>query len=297
MRPQPTARPVVQNRSRVKPRADAPRGRNSAIEQGPFLRRRQDHLLASITPTSSSHSLHTVRRRPRSGKSCSRAALLRRPASRFARRADRCGEILAVFAGGSTANAKTDPFAGRSRNVDPISAPAALLPKPTIRPQWAIVGWPACRTSCLCAAIRKAHRAGRSTIHSHHPGTTSGLKTESSLASEPGVHRFAARLFLRCNAAKDDSSQVVHARPATQPQRLACCPDSIPSWQLPSAPVCRAARAISSSARRPGLTPPTLAASAPANPPALQPPRREQAQGSVGRSQSARTVTSISPKN
>src|SRR3954462_1640386 len=123
---QPPARPTIQ-----KPltREDAElmlREAHSAVEQGRF-----DAADKIISRVENAHVqfpfIHTGPTPAPLRKELNRADRLRAASKSLSHEQPTGAKKYLPFSrGGSTqANAKTDPFAGRSRNVDPISAPAA----------------------------------------------------------------------------------------------------------------------------------------------------------------------------
>jgi general secretion pathway protein D len=253
---QSPARPVVQ-----KPitREDAElmlREAHSAIEQGRFAD--ADKI---ITRVENSHIqfpfIHTGPTPASLRKELNRADRLRAASKSMSHDGPTgAAKYLPFSRGGSSqANAKTDPFAGRSRNVDPISAPAAATSQTN-----------------NSSASGDRRMAGASTPGSvNNPfassGTTSGLKTDSSLASE-AAPADSPLGYPSMHAAKDDSSQS-RPSPVLRTQTAATPPggaDAIPSWQLPSAPLPRGTTDQQVGASGSGLMPPKhTAASAPAN--------------------------------
>ncbi|HEY2412650.1 MAG TPA: hypothetical protein VGI40_10430 [Pirellulaceae bacterium] len=166
------------------------------------------------------------------------------------------------------ANVPTDPFAGRSRNVDPISSPTSTASQQSTSPamgdrRLAGISGP----GGLTASDPQA--TSRRSVDSPFAGsgTTPGLKTASNPNNDP-ASTDSPLGYPSTHAVKDDYSQGL-ANPAARAQTASASQggaDSNPSWQLPSAPLPRGATDQQFGASGSSLTPPKrTAASAPTN--------------------------------
>ena len=166
--------------------------------------------------------------------------------------------------GSSQAKAATDPFAGRSRNVDPISAPIAAAsqnksPAAGDR-RLAGISAPGSSSSDPQTSARGLANPFASS------GTPAGVKTAANITSEPAATE--QPLGYPSMHAKDNSSGGL-ASPAVGTETASAAPagaESNPSWQLPSAPLPRGASDQQFGASSSSLLPPKhSAAGAPAN--------------------------------
>ncbi len=168
--------------------------------------------------------------------------------------------------GSSQARTTTDPFAGRSRKVEPIAAPTSTasqnMPPATGDRRVAGISTP---SSSPSGSNTSPSRSMDNPFTSS--GKPAGQNSAAGLASErPSTQPPLS--YPNMNAAKDDTSQ---GRPSPTPRTqntstLSGGAESNPAWQLPSAPLPRSASDQQFATNGTGLMPPKrTAAGVPAN--------------------------------
>jgi Flp pilus assembly secretin CpaC len=266
---QSSARPTIQ-----KPitREDADlmlREAHSAIEQGRFAD--ADKIISRVEAAHIQFPfIHTGPTPASLRKELTRADRLRAASKSLSHDQPSGASKYLPFSRGSSstsqAKAATDPFAGRGRNVDPISAPTATASQQTNLPptgdrRMAGISTPGSLPS-------DPQSSPRSPVHNPFTssGNTSGVKTASNLVSEPAPADSQLG-YPTTHAAQDDSLQG-RPSPSARPQITPTSPavaDATPSWQLPSAPLPRGATDKQFGIPGSGLMPPKhTAANAPA---------------------------------
>lgn len=265
---QPPTRPTIQ-----KPitREDAElmlREAHSAIEQGRFAD--ADKIISRVEKAHVQFPfIHTGPTPASLRKELNRADRLRTASKSLSHEQPKGAKKYLPFSrgGNSQANAPTDPFAGRSRNVDPISAPSATASQQNKSPATSdrrLAG-----VSAPGSLPSDPQISPRGTVNNPFAssGTASGVKTASSLTSEPASTESPLG-YPTPHAAKEDSS-LGRPSPSTGTQSASISPTdaaAIPSWQLPSAPLPRGATDKQFGTPGSGLMPQKhTAASAPAN--------------------------------
>ncbi len=263
---QSTARPTIQ-----KPitREDAElmlREAHSAIEQGRFAD--ADKIISRVENAHVQFPLiHTGPTTASLRKELARADRLRAASKSMSHDQPAGVSKYLPFSrsGSNQANVKTDPFANRSRNIDPISAPPAIASQQTKLPATGDRRMAGISTPSSLPSDAQTPARGTTNNPFASSGTTAGLKSAGNLSSDPAPTDVPLS-YPSMHSAKDDSL-TGRASPAPRTQTASTQPSSgetNPSWQLPSAPLPRGASDQQFGASGTGLTPPKhTAASAP----------------------------------
>jgi type II secretory pathway component GspD/PulD (secretin) len=255
---QPPARPTIQ-----KPitREDADlmlREAHSAIEQGRFDA--AEKIISRVESARVQFPLfHTGPTPAALRKELSRAERLRSASKSLSHDAPSGAKKYLPFSrpNSGQANTATDPFANRSHNVDPISAPTSTASQNSISPVTGdrrLAGISAPATLPSDSQSPRARSLDNPFTSSEN---TAGLNPSASLASDPPSTEGPLG-YPTMPSAKDDSSQ---ARPSPSARTQTASTlhgsgDTNPSWQLPSAPLPRGASDQQFAASGSNLMPP-----------------------------------------
>src|SRR3954469_23545758 len=281
---QPPARPTIQ-----KPltREDAElmlREAHSAIEQGRF-----DAADKIISRVENAHVqfpfIHTGPTPASLRKELNRADRLRAASKSLSHDQPTGAKKYLPFArsGSSQAKPATDPFAARSRNIDPISAPPAIASQNNSSPagdrRMAAISAP----GSLPADRQTSSRQSVDNPFASS-GTPAGLKSPPSLSGEPLSNE--PPLSYPSTQASNEETSPGFASPAVRTQ-AASTPKadagSVPSWQLPNVPAPRGdAQQFGQTGS--GLTPPKRTA-------ANTPPNQSRTPANNSRQQAQRNLS------